>query len=208
MRKSFNNNITARSQTQHNFRGSQTDRNALSKSQGEMGTKFQKDLKVDLKDVQNEIRTIKSIFSNIKQTYHNTLEQNLSQGEFSRILREFSIVYPKDKLFKILNYLSINPYSFSLKELSEKMDECKIVFNEITSEDITSSLNTIKDIIFSLKSKEEIFKGKNNITKEDFTKLIATTGTNLQEVFIHSVYNYITKTDRPMTKEEFTEHFM
>jgi len=50
------------------------------------------------------------------------MDQNLSQGEFSRILREFSIVYPKEKLFKILSYLDVSQYSFSLKEFSDKMD--------------------------------------------------------------------------------------
>lgn len=198
--------MTSRAQTQNSFRNQEMKN--LSKSQAEIGTKYQKDVKVELRDVQNEIRTIKSIFSLILQKYATTLEQNISQGEFSRILREYSVVYPKEKLFKILNYLDISPYSFSLRELSEKMDRCKIVFNEMTSDDIISTTNTIKDIVFALKNKEELFKNRNSITKEEFTKLIASQGSNLQDVFIHAAYNYITKTDRPMTKEEFFDNFM
>jgi hypothetical protein len=65
MRKSFN--MTNRSQTQHSYRGDETTKNTLSKSQMEMGTKLTKDVKVQLHDVQNEIRTIKSVFNLIKQ---------------------------------------------------------------------------------------------------------------------------------------------
>ena len=137
-----------------------------------------------------------------------TLEQNISQSEFARILREYNIVYPKEKLFKILTYLDIMPLSFNLRELIVKMDQCKIIFNEITSDDIVSTTNTLKDIIFSLKNKNELFKDKKTISKDEFTSLIKNAGTNLSEILIHSAYNYITKTDRPMTADEFENNFM
>jgi predicted SprT family Zn-dependent metalloprotease len=65
MRKSFN--MTSRANTQYSQRGEDTGRNNLSKSQIEMGTKLTKDVKVLLQDVQNEIRTIKTVFYQIKQ---------------------------------------------------------------------------------------------------------------------------------------------
>jgi len=44
-----------------------TGRIPLSRSQSEIGLKATKDVKVELKDVNNEIRTIKAIFTLIKQ---------------------------------------------------------------------------------------------------------------------------------------------
>ena len=60
--------------TQHSERPSETGRiggvNHLSKSQTEMGAKFKKDQKVELKEVQSEIRTIKAVFPLIKQAVY------------------------------------------------------------------------------------------------------------------------------------------
>jgi len=121
MRKSFNmTSMTSRIQTQQS--GVNEFRNSLSKSQTEMGAKFKKDQKVELKDVQHEIRTIKSVFALIKQSNATTMEQNISHAEFARMLREYNIVYPKEKLFKILSFLDIVPYSFNMRELAQKMD--------------------------------------------------------------------------------------
>jgi len=70
-------------------------------------------------------------------------------------------------------------------------------------------MNSIKDIIFSIRDKSEIFKGnKKSISKEDFTKLMRNQGTTMAEIIIHSVYNYITKTDRNMTLDEFNDNFL
>ncbi len=65
MRKSFNMTMTARVQTQHSVRQEDFGRNAVSKSQ-ELGGKI-KNFKVELKDVQSEIRTIKAVFNLVKQ---------------------------------------------------------------------------------------------------------------------------------------------
>ncbi len=82
------------------------------------------------------------------------------------------------------------------------------MFNEIISDDIINATNTIRDIIFSLKNKNDLFTNKKSITKEEFTKLVKSQGTNLQEIFIYAAYNFITKTDRNMTEEEFKDNFM
>ena len=65
MRKSFN--ITTRTNTQSSMGPGFTGRIPLSRSQSEIGLKATKDVKVELKDVNNEIRTIKAIFTLIKQ---------------------------------------------------------------------------------------------------------------------------------------------
>jgi len=80
MRKSFN--FTGRPQSSFqgdNCRESReglhlnSGRNYLSNSQSEIVAKFKKDLKIELKDVQNEIKTIKAIFPQIKKSVYNIL---------------------------------------------------------------------------------------------------------------------------------------
>jgi hypothetical protein len=103
-------------------------------------------------------------------------------------------------------YLDTNPNSFSLRELTEKINKCKIIFNEVNSDDIISTLNTVRDIVFKI-NKEELFREKNTISKDEFHKLVSNSGQNIQDIFVSAAYHSITKSDRPMTKEEFLNVF-
>jgi len=62
MRKSFN--LTS---PPHTSRDNEKSKNFMASSQQEFGAMMKKDAKIELKDVQNEIRTIKSIFGLVKQ---------------------------------------------------------------------------------------------------------------------------------------------
>ncbi len=125
-------------------------------------------------------------------------------------------MYTKEKLFSILRFLEVSPYLFSLRELSDRLDsiivflilECRLFFNDITSEDVISTTNIIKDIIFAMKNKHEFLKDKEMITKEEFTKLITSQSSGIYEIYVLAVFKNITKTDRDMTVEEFKENFL
>ena len=87
---------------------------------------------------------------------------------------------------------------------------CKIIHNELTSEDLIRGRLRIKDIVFtSKKSAEEIFSNTSELSKEDFIKFIKAAANDLflTDLIVESIFFQITKMDRKMTLEEFKSAF-
>jgi hypothetical protein len=87
---------------------------------------------------------------------------------------------------------------------------CKIINNELTTEDLVRGRQRIKDIVYtSKKSAEEIFSNASELSKEDFIKYIKTVANDpfLSDLVIESIFFQITKMDRKMKLEEFKSAF-
>lgn len=70
--------------------------------------------------------------------------------------------------------------------------------------------NKMKDIFYSSgKSAEELFSSKNEISRENFHKMIKISSKDpfLTDLIIDSVYFNLTKMDRNITIEEFKKAF-
>ena len=112
-------------------------------------------LKVNVDEVENEIKSIKIIFNNIMtrpdtQINRNELsfippyDKNITCIDLNNILHNFSITYTMEKMLKILKYLTIdNPNKFSINTLYSKLNQCKITSYEMTNEDINSKFDIV-----------------------------------------------------------------
>jgi Ca2+-binding EF-hand superfamily protein len=165
--------------------------------------------KTELSEVSKEIKVIKLILPKINSKFSTTKDQNISYIEFSNVLREFLVIYPEDKILKILNFIEItNPKAFNIIELNEKLNKCKIMANEISSEEIISAFGKIKDICYSLGGRNFIFKNnlKTSITKEEFINLFKSKVPFTEEI-LESIFHFIVKTDRDFTLEDYKINF-
>ena len=133
-------------------------------------------------------------------------------------LKEFNIKYPVEKIIKLLKFLDLDPDKFSLNSMNTNLIgfniinlACKIINNEIFTDDILNGIFSIKDAIFlSEKTPDELFSyyGSNKIIyRENFVKLIKTLNDNLTEVLIDAIFTYLTKMERPLSIEDFTTAF-
>ncbi len=166
--------------------------------------------KIQLEEVSKEIKTIKIIIDKIKAKNGTKLDQIISFSEFVNILREFSIVFPKEKLEKILIFIEISQISsFSLNEFISKLFACKILSSEMNTEEILVIIRKLKDIFFSLGGRVFLFPSlptKTSITKEEFLELVASKSSYSKEI-LSSVYNYLTKVERPFTLDDYAKNF-
>ena len=79
-------------------------------------------------------------------------------NELCNKLRQYDIVYSRSKIGEILKYIGIeNTNSFTLREFNERMNLCKIINKELTSEEIFSEFKKLKDIIYTLGGDKFIF---------------------------------------------------
>jgi len=174
-------------------------------------TVFEK--KVEIDDIKNEIKTIKLIFDKIKQKNITRMEQTVSSNEFSNILRDFSIVIPNEKINQLLTYLEINPFSFSLKEFHQNLQRCKILASEITTDETIGIFIKLKDIIYTLGGEAYFFEPNpsesDSLSKKKFVSMLKSKeiNVNYSEEILEAVFNYLTKTERSLTLEEFRKHF-
>jgi Ca2+-binding EF-hand superfamily protein len=171
------------------------------------------DKKVEVDDVKNEVKTIKLIFDKIHLKNTTRMDQTIHSNEFSKILRDFSIIIPNEKINQLLNYLEINPFSFTLNEFSKALQKCKILASEISSEDTINIFYKLKDIIYTLGGEEFFFsknpKENDTLSKKKFINMLKSKEVNVNytEEILEAVFDFLTKTDRNLTIEEFRKHF-
>ena len=141
------------------------------------------------------------------------MDQTISLNEFSKILRDFSIVIPREKINQLLIYIEIKPFNFSLNEFNRNLQNCKILASEISSDETINIYIKLKDIIYTLGG-ESFFFGNNpspsdSLTKKKFVSLLKSkeVNVNYSEEILEVVFNFLTKTERNMTLEEFRIHF-
>lgn len=141
------------------------------------------------------------------------MDQTISSNEFSKILRDFSIVIPLEKINQLLTYLEINPFTFSLSEFNQNLQKCKILASEITTEETINIFIKLKDIIYTLGG-EAFFFGSNtspsdSLSKKKFVALLKSKeiNVNYSEEILEAVFNFLTKTERNLSLDEFRKHF-
>ena len=162
--------------------------------------------KKDLDSIQKELTVLKEMLPSLKNKFRLSLDQNISTNEFSNILTGFSITYPKDKIYKILNFLEIpNPDAFCILELEEKINNCKILTSNLSTKEILSIFSQIKDIIFIGGGKNFLFKNSDSVSCADFVSLIKSKS-NLDADEIRAVFYYLVKTDRNFTVEDYSRY--
>ena len=176
------------------------------KRQGNINIKNQE---IQLNSVVKEMKSIKLILNLINEDYMTELDQMISLNELCNILRKYNIVYTKKKIGEILNYIGINNFNeFSLREFIERMNLCKILSKELSSEKIIEEFNKLKDIIYTLGGDKFIFEeGKNMISKNDFISKILSK-TSFEYEVLNNIYIYLLKTDRYFTKDDYKKYFI
>ena len=163
--------------------------------------------KVTLKQIENEIKTIKTIQESLIFNNKTRLEQKISLNEFLNILRGFDIVYPRNKINQILQFIDIeNPNSFTLQEFNDKMNNCKILLSEMKTSDITEQFLKLKDIIYAAGGQRFLFKDKNSISKNEFINLFLGQ-TNFSEETLNAIYFFLIKSDRNFTVQDYKKYF-
>jgi phosphotransferase system IIB component len=165
------------------------------------------DKKAQLEEVIREIKSIKIIYPQLKRSFSTSMDQNMSINEFANILRGFSIVYPKQKLEKIISYLELNPQGFSMQDFDTHIKKCKILASELISEEVIGYYKRLKDILYTLGGKDYLLGNRSYITRLEFTEKLQDKVPFTIDI-LEAVYHYLTKTDRNMTAEDYEQHFI
>ena len=157
----------------------------------------------EVDSVRKELNVLNALLPELKYQYRTTLEQNISYIEFMNILSKYSVVYPKEKIFAVLNFLEIkNLNAFNLIEFENNLKKCKILSTSMDTADIIKTFNKLKDIIFINGGKQFLFKNGNSLSCDDFISLLQPKS-NFDTDTLTSVFNYLVKTDRPFTMEDY-----
>ena len=170
----------------------------------------------NLNNVKPELITIKSIAQKIKEKNAIMMNQIISSIEFMNILRNYSVVYPHNKIIQVLNYLELEPKFFTLSNFFKKLDNCKILTSETLTDDIINAIKQIKDIVYTnggpsfffenydqLNNKKKDYK----INKKEFVNKIKSKLIKFSDEFLEAVFFYITKMDRDMNFTDFNNFF-
>jgi Ca2+-binding EF-hand superfamily protein len=154
------------------------------------------------------------------------MDQIISYNELAKILRDFSIVIPNEKINQILTYIEVNKNSFSLNDISNGLKKCKILASETSTEEIIKIINRLKDIIFTLGGESFFFNSnlntntnitssegimeKDSLSKKKFISLLKSKEVNVQysSEILETIFNFLTKTERNLSLEEFRKHFI
>jgi Ca2+-binding EF-hand superfamily protein len=141
------------------------------------------------------------------------MDQSISMNELAKILRDFSIVIPIEKINQILSYIEVNKNAFSLNDISNGLKKCKILASEISSDEIISIFQKLKDIIYTLGGEAFFYNPlageRDSLSKQKFITLLKSKEVNVQysEEILEAVFNFLTKTERCLSLEEFRKHF-
>ena len=164
---------------------------------------------VELSNVVQEMKSIKLVLNLVEKGFKTELDQLISVNELCNKLRQYDIVYSRSKIGEILKYIGVDDiYQFSLREFIEKMNKCKILCKELSTEDIISEFNKLKDIIYTLGGDKFFFENnKIMITKDEFiTKIMSKT--NFPYEVLNNIYIYLLKTERDFTKDDYKKYFI
>jgi Ca2+-binding EF-hand superfamily protein len=165
------------------------------------------DKKSQLEDVIREIKTIKIIYPQLKRRFSTYMDQKISINEFANLLREFSIIYPKQKLERVISYLELDPAGFSMQDFDINFNRCKILASELTSHEVLAYYQRLKDILYTLGGRDYIFGNKSFVSRSEFVSKLKDKVPFTPDI-IEAVYHYMTKTDRNLTVDDYEQHFI
>ena len=158
-----------------------------------------------------ELLFISGLIPEIKNKYETSLDQNINTGELMRILKNYELIYIKEKLEEFLKFIGIkNLERFSLREFIHSIHSCKLVNVSIDISEFGIILNQIKDIIYVNGGEKFLFNNemnkKNTVDLNTFIKLLRDKSSLSIEALKNAFY-YIVKTDRDMNIDDYNEYF-
>lgn len=157
----------------------------------------------EIDNVRKELNVLNALLPELKYKYRTCLAQNISYQEFMNILANYSIIYPKEKILSILKFLEIeNILAFNLIEFETNLKKSKILSTQMETEDIIKTFNKLKDIIFISGGKNFLFNNKTSISCDEFISLLQPKSNFSTDTLI-SVFNYLVKTDRNFTYDDY-----
>ena len=174
--------------------------------------------KTEINNVKKEIQLVEALIPKLTIQYRNSLEQNISYNEFMNILSQYNIAFPKEKIIQILNFLDIpNINAFSLNNLIFCFKNTKIVkadslisskHEKSLGDDIITIYLKVKDIIYLKGGFNFLFQNnKMQLTKNDFILKLKSPVSPYEEETLSCLYDYIVKTNRMLTVNDFHIHF-
>ena len=158
-----------------------------------------------------ELKFLFDLIPEIKIKYAVLLDQNINTEELMRILKKHDIFYTKDRLEEILKFVEIKDLEkFSLNELINNIQICKIISTSIDTSHFSNILNQIKDIIYMHGGEKFLFN--NEINKKDTIDLntfilLLKDKSSLGPDILKNAFYYIVKTSRNMTIDDYNEYF-
>ena len=173
----------------------------------------------ELEIVSKDLKLIQSLIPQLQSKHKHMLNQNISYTELNNILTNFSITYTPHKLIHLLNYIDIpNINAFTLNDLFHHINNTKILFTshnlsllpeQTISDRITSIYTAIKDIIYTNGGISFLFPNTTtpHLTKQQFTSLLKSPTSPYNEPELSALYDYIVKTDRSFTINDYNLHF-
>lgn len=170
---------------------------------------FMKKNKIELSDIMKEIKSLRLILTKLKSKPKQN--QEITLNDFLNFLHDSNFLFPADKLCQVMNFLELNHQCFTLKDLSEKLDDTRISLNEISSSDIRAGVERIRDILFlSEKTPKELYDLVSNslfLTKDQFVKVIKYLQPNFNEILLGTIFSYQTKLTKFMRINDFKQFF-
>ena len=155
-----------------------------------------------------KLSTIVGLIPELKREYAIFLDQKISCNEFMNILKKYEVLYPKNKIESLLEFLGIpDSTSFSLNEFFAYVKSCKIIDTSIGLDELNNILKTLKDAIYMNGGAKLLFKNNiNNINCKTFISNLKNL-VNYSDETLTNVYRYLVKTDRNFTMEDYITYF-
>ena len=188
------------------------------KSSAPMSKNNKKIKTINFYKIQNETEKIKTylapiinLMPTLKQKYFISLDQKISSEEFMNILNTYHILYPKNKIEEVLQFLGIPDINaFSLREFEQYIKACKIIESTIGLTELNNIMKKLKDIIYINGGINFLFNNeinpKDKINCETFVKILQDKVPYSSET-LTNVFIYLVKTDREFDMNDYINYF-
>ena len=155
-----------------------------------------------------KLSTIVGLIPELKREYAIFLDQKISCSEFMNILKKYDVLYPKNKIESLLDFLGIpDSNSFSLNDFFAYVKSCKIIETSIGLDELDKILKTLKDAIYMHGGTKLLFKNnEDSINCKTFISNVKDL-VNYSNETLKNVYSYLVKTDRNFTMDDFKTYF-
>ena len=165
----------------------------------------------ETEECRQNLSTIATILPELKRKYLISLEQKISYEEFMNILENYDILYPKNMIISLLNFLDISDINgFSIKELDMRIKACKILQAEISVEKLNEIMKKIKDVVYINGGEKFLFNNEinpgNTLSCDMFIQILGDK-VPYDEDILSNVFSYLVKTNRDFNKNDYIKYF-
>ena len=127
------------------------------------------------------------------------------------ILENYDILYPKNMIISLLNFLDISDINgFSIKELDMRIKACKILQAEISVEKLNEIMKKIKDVVYINGGEKFLFNNEinpgNTLSCDMFIQILGDK-VPYDEDILSNVFSYLVKTNRDFNKNDYIKYF-